>query len=53
MEALHAMSHYILVPMGDGYRSHEEVEDPSVYNLPDEAEIYDSREAFESALADQ
>ena len=42
---------YILIPRGDGYISHSNV-DPDKINLPDDAEIYDGREAFEGRLED-
>ena len=52
VDVLDDMSYYIFIPSGDGYRSHTNVEDPSVYNLPETAAIYDSTEAFKDRLAD-
>ena len=42
---------YVLIPRGDGYISHSNV-DPESMTLPEDAEFYDDREDFEERLDD-
>ena len=42
---------FVVIPTGDGYQAHENI-DPEKWNLSDNAEIYDDREAFETRLSD-
>ena len=42
---------YVLVPQGDGYIAHTNVNIDSM-SLPDEAEVYDDRGDFEDRLTD-
>ena len=43
------MTDFVLIPRGDGYISHYNVESDDI-NLPDDAEVYDDREEFEDRL---
>ena len=42
---------YILIPAEDGYRAHINV-DPDGMNLPEDAEMFDSREEFDERRED-
>ena len=42
---------YVVIPRGDGYSAHENV-DAEIMNLPDDAEIYDDRDEFEDRLSE-
>ena len=40
---------FVFIPVGDGYKTHENI-DPDDYSLSDDAEIFDSSEAFKERI---
>ena len=45
------MSNFVIIPKNDGFISHSNI-DVGIMNLPENAEVYDSREDFEDRLND-
>ena len=45
------MSQFVVIPRGDGYIGHENV-DPEQINLPGDAEIYEDRDGYAARVAD-
>ena len=42
---------YILIPRGDGYITHSNV-DPETMSLPNDVEVYDTYDEFQDRLSD-
>ena len=45
------MTYFVVIPRGDGVITHRNVDVESI-SLPNDAEIYESRESFEDRLSD-